>query len=233
MSDELLEAETPPVPKAKASGPSPATIIGLALLAAVIGCGLYVGSFWQAHSSRTARLKAKNGDFVQLEHRGEIDEFAPPKREAAEGGRGGSQVYATREVKEPAWYDPYLEELFPKPIQIVYWKNPSLGPEDINLLMEFSELEALNVTCDKIESTTIEKFLTLPKLRRLRIQSSNLDASTIESWKIDPKITNVTLVNPKWSGDDMKKISDGAKANAGLKDKLDMTTSTGPSFGGN
>lgn len=228
MSDELLEAETPPVPKIKASGPSPATIIGLALLAAAIGFGLYIGSFWQAHSSRTSRLKAKSGDFVQLEHRGEIDEFAPPKQNEEGGGR----VYATREFKEPTWYETYLQDMLPKPIQIVYWKNPTLAPEDINLIMEFGDLESLNVTCDQIESSTIEKFLTLPKLRRLRIQSDALDASTIGSWKVDSKITNVTLVNPKWSPGDMKTIKGNAGTNEGLKDKLDMTTSTGPSFGG-
>lgn len=230
MSDELLEAETPPVPKTKASGPSPATIIGLALLAVAIGFGLYIGSFWQAHSSRTSRLKAKSGDFVQLEHRGEIDEFAPPKRNE---GEGGGQVYAIREVQEPAWYESYLQDMLPQPIQIVYWKNPTLAPEDINLLMEFGDLESLNVTCDKIESSTIERFLTLPKLRRLRIQSDDLDASTIGNWKVDSKITNITLVNPKWSRGDMKTIQESARANEGLKDKLDMTTSTGPSFGGN
>lgn len=228
MSDELLEAETPPVPKTNASGPSPATIIGLALLAASIGLGLYIGSFWQAHSSRISRLKAKSGDFVQLEHRGEIDEFAPPK----ENEGGGGRVYATREFKEPAWYDKYLEEMFPKPIQFVYWKHPTLAPEDINLLMEFSDLESLNVTCDKIESSTIEKFLTLPKLRRLRIQSDDLGASTIGTWKVDSKITNITLVNPKWSRSEMNTIKENAGSNEGLKDKLDMTTSTGPSFGG-
>lgn len=232
MSDELLEAETPPVPKTKGGGPSPATIIGLLLLAAVAGAGLYVGTFWQAHNSRTTRLKAKNGDFVQLEHRGEIDEFAPPKREEG-SGREGSQVYATRELQEPAWYDPYLEEMFPKPVQIVYWRNPALEPEDIDLLLEFNELESLNVTCDQIDSGTIEKFLSLPKLRRMRIQANQLDASTIGSWKIDSRITNITLVNPKWSRDEMRTIQESAKANEGLKDKLDMTTTTGPSFGGN
>lgn len=227
MSDELLEAETPPVPKVKASGPSPATIIGLALLAAAIGFGLYIGSFWQAHSSRTSRLKAKSGDFVQLEHRGEIDEFAPPEKD-----KKGVLVYATREFKEPTWYDKYLEEMLPKPIQVVYWKNPTLAPEDINLIMEFNDLESLNVTCDTIESSTIEKFLTLPKLRRLRIQSEALDASTIGNWKVNSRITNITLVNPKWSSGDMDTIKGNADTNEGLKGKLDLTTVTGPSFGG-
>lgn len=250
MSDELLEAETAPVPvTTKSSRPSFATILGLALLVIAIGLGLYVGSFWQQHNSRLARLKAKNGDYVQFEHRGDIDEFAPPQQRQGRRGRGGDgeeggegnegenqdgggDNLAKREVKEPAWYDKYVEEMFPKPVHVVYWRDPSLTADDIKMILEFQDLEILSINCDSVDSDAIGKFLALPKLRRLNIQAKKLGVEGIDSWKPESKFRTLSLINPSWTGEEIEAVYKKAEGNAALKDKINATSSARPSFGG-
>ncbi len=236
MSDDLLEAETPAAPAPK-KGLSAATIIGIALLLAVAGIGLYLGSFWQSHNSRIGRLKAKNGDFIQLEHRGDVDEFEPEaprgRRGVVEGDKIGEDVGADKEeVKEPQWYDKYMEDMLPKPIQVVYWREPTLTEDDVSLLMEFNDLEMLSVNCQSIGADAIERFLTLPKLRRLTVQAQELDAATIGKWKAADKLRTLTLVNPKWDGKAISEIQESAKENETLKGKVNATASVRPSFGG-
>jgi hypothetical protein len=232
MSDELIEAETAPVPVTKAGKPSVATILGILLLLAAIGAGLYVGSFWQSHNSRIARLKAKNGDFVQLERRGEYDEFESPSRgqEGEKEEEAGTDT-SKQTPKEPAWYESYVEEMFPKPVQIIYWRDPSLGPDDVNLLLQFADLEVLSISCESIDASTIDKFLAIPTLRRLSIKATNIDVSKIGEWKVDKKLTSVTLTNTSWKNDDMRKVREQAKPNESLKGKLNVSNSDRPSFG--
>jgi len=232
MSDELIDAETPAVPVTK-KGLSPASILGLLLLLVVLGAGIYVGMFWLSHNSRTSRLKAKNGDFVQLEHRGDVDEFAPPEPRRRRGDEDAAdEPEAKKEPAEPTWYDQYMTEMFPKPIQIVYWRDPALTDSDVNLLMEFSDLEVLSVSCEAIKPEAIEKLLSLPKLRRLNITSPGLDASTIASWKADPKFSFLTLVCSKWSSEQIKEIMANVESNPALKDKVTAVSVLRPTFGG-
>jgi hypothetical protein len=232
MSDELIEAETAPVPVTKASKPSVATILGILLLLAAIGAGLYVGSFWQSHNSRIARLKARSGDFVQLERRGDEDEFEPPsRRQRGENEDEGGAETSKSTVKEPSWYEPYVTEMFPKPVQVIYWKDPALAPEDVDLLLQFPELEILSIKCESVESSAIEKFLSIPSLRRLSIKASKIDTSKIGEWKLDKKLKNITLINLTWKKDEMDMVRDQAKSNERLKGKLSLTNDDRPMAG--
>jgi len=240
MSDELLEPEatTPTAPK---KGLGPAAILGLLLLVGALGfCG-YIYSFWFSHNSRIGRLKAKNGDFVQLQHRGGDDEFAAQPSnnrrrggddEGSEGAEGAVAAKKPEPPKEPSQLEKYITDMKPLPVQVVYWKDPGLTPADIELLLEFRDLEILSVNCDKIDAKTIERFLTLPRLRRLSIQASELDTSGLEGWKVDGKFANLNLVCKNWSGSDIGDVLEKAKSNKSFKNKVTAASSARPSFGG-
>ncbi|MFN9987894.1 MAG: hypothetical protein ACK52S_20270 [Pirellula sp.] len=244
MSEELLEPEAPTPPAAK-KGLGPAAILGLLLLVGALGfCG-YIYSFWLTHNSRIARLKAKNGDFVQLQHRGDEDEFAAQPRnnrrrggdseapeEGAEGAEGAAAPKKPEPPKEPSQLEKYINDMKPLPVQVVYWKDPGLTPADIELLLEFRDLEILSVKCDKIDSKTIERFLTLPRLRRLSIQATELDTSGLDSWKANEKFANLKLINTKWSGSEISDVLEKSESNKSIKNKVTATSTAGPSFGG-
>ena len=241
MSDELLEPEAPTTPAPK-KGLGPAAILGLILLVGALGfCG-YIYSFWLNHNSRIARLKAKNGDFVQLQHRGDEDEFAAQPRnnrrrgggdeDAEEGAEGAAAPKKPEQPKEPSQLEKYITDMKPLPVQVVYWKDPGLTPADIDLLLEFRDLEILSVKCDKIDSKTIERFLTLPRLRRLSIQATELDTSGLDSWTANEKFANLKLINTKWSGSDIGDVLEKADTNKSIKSKVTATSTAGPSFGG-
>ncbi len=236
MSDEILEPENEPAAQLKSSGKlSPASIIGLALLLAVILFGGYVASFWIPHNSRISRLKARNGDYVQLMHRGDFDEFGGGGGGGGGGGRRNSndseEPKETPEPKEPTVYEQYMKELFPQPIQVVYWKDQDLKPDDVELLMQFQDAEVMNVNCREIQSKSIERLLELPNLRRLKIQSEDLDISSIKNWKLSKKIVQIQLVNGKWKSADMDEVRTAAESNKPLAEKLQVSSQTGPSFG--
>lgn len=238
MSDELIENDTPPAPVTR-PGLNPAPILAIMLVLGLLGfCG-YIYSFWLTHNSRVARLKARNGDYVQLQHRGDFDEFAPPaprgrrNREADDEESSAEEASAEQpKPAEPNFLEKYINDMKPLPIQVVYWKDPELRSDDVNLLLEFRDLEVLSIKCDKIDGKTIEKFLNLPRIRRVSVQSKAMDLSGIESWSSNEKLVNLKLINTDWSGDDIGDIEKQAKANAKLKGKVDATSVAGPSFGG-
>jgi hypothetical protein len=241
MSDELLEPDTnPPTPVAKPKL-SPASIIALLLVLGALCFGGYIYSFWFTHNSRIARLKAKNGDFVQLQHRGDVDEFEPPaprrgRRGAPEGGEEEGTESAEEakkpEPKVPSAVEKYINDMLPLPIQVIYWKDPGLTPDDVNLITEFQDLEVLSIKCDKIDGPTIERFLNLPRIRRVSIQATSLDTEGIDKWGSNPKLVNLKLINTQWSGSDIRAVSAKSDENKELKDKVSVTSSAGPSFGG-
>lgn len=244
MTDELLEPEAPLQPATK-KGLGPAAILGILLLVGAIGfCG-YIYSFWLTHNSRVARLKAKNGDFVQLRNRLDDDEFAAqpsnPRRrgadaggaeEGAEGAEGAAAPKKSEPPKEPSLLEKYINDMKPLPIQVVYWKDPGLTPADVDLLLEFRDVEILTVSCEKVDSKTIERFLTLPRLRRLSIQATELDTSGLDNWKTNEKFANLKLINTKWSGAQISDVLEKAESNTSIKNKVTATSSAGPSFSG-
>lgn len=244
MSDELLEPEvtTPTVSK---KGLGPAAILGLLLLVGTLGfCG-YIYSFWLTHNSRIARLKAKNGDFVQLTNRGDYDEFAAQpsnsrrrggdtegSEDGGEGGEGATAAKKPEPPKEPSQLEKYITDMKPLPVQVVYWKDPGLTPADIELLLEFRDLEILSVTCDKIDSKTIDRFLNLPRLRRLSIQASELDTSGLDGWKANEKFANLNLICKNWSESDIGDVLKKSGSNKSIKNKVTAASIVRPAFGG-
>ncbi|MEI8212739.1 MAG: hypothetical protein WCI02_11365 [Planctomycetota bacterium] len=239
MSDELIENDTPLTPVTKPK-PNPASIIAILLILGVIGFSGYVYSFWFTHNSRTARLKARNGDFVQLQRRSGDDEFAatPPRNgngrndNDSESKEDDSSEGSKASKNEPNAVEKFVKDLMPLPIQIVYWKEPKLQAEDIDLILEFQDLEILSVKCDQIDAKTIERFLNLPRIRRINIQSNSIDTKGIESWVANDKFANLKFINTKWSDEDMRNVQDQAKENLTLKRKLTLTSSAAPAFGG-
>jgi hypothetical protein len=207
------------------------------VFAALGFCG-YIYSFWLTHNTRVARLKARNGDFVQLQHRGDFDEFAPPTARARRGREGDEEgsdeepAAAKPEAAAPNFLEKYINDMKPLPIQVVYWKDPELRADDVDLLLEFRDLEVLSIKCDKIDGKTIEKFINLPNIRRVSVQSKQMDLSEINAWSCNEKLVNLKLINTDWSGDDIGDIDKQAKANPKLKGKMSVTSVAGPSFGG-
>jgi hypothetical protein len=237
MSDELIENDTPPAPVTR-PGLNPAPILAILLALGALGfCG-YIYSFWLTHNTRVARLKARNGDFVQLQHRGDFDEFAPPpprarrNRDSDEEESPEAPAAAKTSPAEPNFVEKYINDMKPLPIQVVYWKDPELRTDDVNLILEFSDLEVLSVKCDKIDGKAIEKFLNLPNIRRVSVQAKEIDVAGIESWASNEKLVNLKLINTDWSSEDIGDIEKQAKANPKLKGKMSVTSVAGPSFGG-
>lgn len=237
MSDELIENDTPPAPVTR-PGLNPAPILAVLLALAALGfCG-YIYSFWLNHNTRVARLKARNGDFVQLQHRGDFDEFAPPAQRARRNRDGDDEESAEEpaaakpKAAEPNFLEKYINDMKPLPIQVVYWKDPELRADDVDLILEFRDLEVLSIKCDKIDGKTIEKFISLPNIRRVSVQSKEMDLSEINTWSCNEKLVNLKLINTEWTGEDIDDINKQAKANSNLKGKMSVTSVAGPSFGG-
>lgn len=234
MSDDLLEPETPVAPP-PAAGNHFATILGILLLLVGIGFGVYVGAIWQSHNSRVARLKARNGDFVQLDDPTAEDEdvkidLSPESKEAQTPG-DGTPTKSTSDSMSTTLYNTYVAQLFPKPVHVIYWKDPDLKPEDIELIREFKDLQQLTVRCESIDGATVQQILDFPKLRKVRIQANKLDTAEIKSWKADKRLKNMTLVNPNWERADIRKLQQEADENETLKEKVNATNSTRPAFG--
>jgi hypothetical protein len=238
MSDELIENDTPPTTVTKPKL-NIASIIAILLILGVVGFSSYIYSFWFTHNSRTARLKARNGDFVQLQRRADDDEFAPaPPRNRNRGNDSGSEnkegdsTEVSKVAKEPNAVEKFIKDMMPLPIQIVYWKEPKLQAEDIDLILEFQDLEVLSVKCEQIDAKSIERFLNLPRIRRVSVQSKSIDTTGIESWSANEKLVDLRLINTSWSDEEIQDVSDKAKQNPKLKKKMTVTSSDGPSMGG-
>ncbi|MFN7733460.1 MAG: hypothetical protein ACK5OB_16300 [Pirellula sp.] len=242
MSDELIENDTPPAPVTRPRL-NPAPILAILLVLGALGfCG-YIYSFWLTHNTRVARLKARNGDFVQLQHRGDFDEFAPPAQRARRNREADDEESSAADPAdgasaekpkpaEPNFLEKYINDMKPLPIQVVYWKDPELRVDDVSLILEFSDLEVLSIKCDKIDGKAIEKFLNLPSIRRVSVQAKEIDVAGIESWASNEKLVNLKLINTDWSSEDIGDIEKQAKANPKLKGKMSVTSVAGPSFGG-
>jgi hypothetical protein len=204
-SNDIVDTEDQPTPvKAK----PPIAVVLLLVLILIAGVfGLYIGSFWMAQSSQLAKLKARNGDFVQLR-------------------------FELEEGKEEPYFSKMYREMLPAPIQNVYWRNNELTADDVALLLTFKDAEVVVIGAAKVEGEHIGKLMGLPKLKRMRIKSTDIGVEGIEKWSVPKDFVMLSLANPQWKSSDFKEIENKAKENKGLDDKLEVTSQTGPAAGG-
>jgi hypothetical protein len=222
---------------------SPATIILLMLIAGAGAFFGFIGLQWNSHNNKIAKLKARSGDYVQLikeEEEPDPVTTAPSNPDAKNGNSGNDQprrVGRGQPPKKPAGPKPnpvqkWISQMLPAPVNVVYWRDPKLAPADVDFLVEFRDAEIMSISCESIDESTITRLLALPNIQRLRITSSSIPTENIKTWKIPEGLLNMTLVNPTWKGTDLDKIDKDASENKPLADKLNVTNSTGPSFGG-
>jgi hypothetical protein len=192
----------PPPPK-----PSLAYVILGVLIAAMVGFGLYVGSFWMARTSQIAKLKNRNGDFV-------------------------ARRFEAEEGKEETTAQKYWREMFPQPIQNVYWRNQELNRTDMDILLSFTDAEIMIVSTDTVSGIQIGKLLELPKLKRLRVRAGAISIEEIEKWKIPKDFEMLSLANPNWTKTDLEGSAKAAEANKDLEDKFESSNQLGPAAAG-